>query len=706
MSVYCLPIIYALSCTSLFAQTTNRLAPGAPGADAHWPSAAKNGFGTSNTLSSKVWFTLTNGVMTEVFYPTLDVPNTQTLELIVCREGQCATENEELLHELHVPNRHSLSFRQINSTRNGTLLITKTYTTDPDRSTVLIDVEISSPSHAAYQLYVYYDPSLNNSGMHDTAWNTREALLAVDQNISSALMTTSGFEEVSNGYLGTSDGVTQLKERGRLSELYARAENGNVVQVARLRSAKRFTIALGFGNTVAEALGNARSSLKKGFGKAQEEYDEGWEEYVSGLRRVKGRYRAQYNMAAMVLKGLEDKTHRGAMIASPSNPWGAGSNANETNTTGYHAVWPRDLYHVATAFIAMGDRATAERTLDFLFQAQQKADGSFPQNTRVDGNPIGNGLQMDQVALPIVLAFQLERMNQETWLKHIKPAADFIMNRGPATEQERWEEESGYSPATIAAEIAALACAAEIADRNNDDRAAMSYRDRADLWAREVERWTVTSTGPHARSSYYIRISDNENPNNGARLEINSGGGTYDEREIVDAGFLELVRLGIKRPNDLQITRSLDVIDRVIRVQTPNGPAWYRYNHDGYGEQGQGGPYDGESGKGRLWPLLTGERAQYDLAVGNRKAAKKKLKALMEFANEGRMIPEQVWDQPSSPRLELIFGEGTRSATPLAWSMAQFIRLAINLNDRRNLETPAATQSRYLPHTPFRHKRK
>jgi glucoamylase len=705
MRFYSLPIICVLSCTPLFAQTTNPLAPGAPGADAHWPGAAKNGFGTSNTLSSKVWFTLTNGVMTEVFYPTLDVPNIQTLELIVCREGQCASENEELLHELRVLNRHSLSFQQINSTRNGTLLITKTYTTDPDRSTVLIDVEISSPSHAAYQFYVYYDPSLNNSGMHDTAWNTREALLAVDQNISSALMTTSGFEEVSNGYLGTSDGVTQLKEQGRLKELYARAENGNVVQVARLRSAKRFTIALGFGSTVTEALGNVRASLKKGFSRAREEYDEEWEDYVSSLRPVKGRYRAQYNMAAMVLKGLEDKTHRGAMIASPSNPWGAGPNANEANTTGYHTVWPRDLYHVATAFIAMGDRATAERALDFLFKSQQNADGSFPQNTRVDGRPIGNGLQMDQVALPIVLAFQLGSTNQDTWLKHIKPAAGFIMNRGPATEQERWEEESGYSPSTIAAEIAALACAAEIAEKNNDNRAAQSYRDRADLWAREIERWTITSSGPHARHGYFIRTSDNENPDDGARLEINSGGGTYDEREIVDAGFLELVRLGIKSPNDLQITRSLAVIDRVVRVQTPHGPAWYRYNHDSYGEQEQGGPYDGKSGKGRLWPLLTGERAEYDLALGNKKAAKKKLKALMGFANEGRMIPEQVWDQANSPRPELTLGEGTGSATPLAWSMAQFIRLAINHKDKQNLDTPSATKLRYLQYSPTRHKR-
>src|SRR5258706_4070695 len=161
---------------------------------------------------------------------------------------------------------------------------------------------------------------------------------------------------------------------------------------------------------------------------------------------VEAKYRRQFIMAAMVLRALEDKTWRGAIIASPSIPWGGGPNANEPTISGYHAVWSRDLYEVATAFHAMGDTAAANRALDYLFNVQQKKDGSFPQNSWVDGRPIGGGLQLDQVAFPLVLAYQLGRTDRSTWRRHIKPAADFILRKGPATEQDRWEEKPGYSP--------------------------------------------------------------------------------------------------------------------------------------------------------------------------------------------------------------------------------------------------------------------
>jgi glucoamylase len=688
-------LLVTVGCPALLGQTTNRVAPGAPGNDAHWPSASKNGFGTANTTKSKIWFTLTGGVMTEVFYPTLDIPNTQTLEFIICRDERCATESEELTSSLEILDSRSLSFQQVNRSRNDELRITKTYTTDPERATVLIDVNFASSGSAAYKLYVYFDPSLNNSGLHDTAWTSNNALMASDGNVSSALVSSTGFEELTSGYLGTSDGLAHLKQHGRLAERYQRAEKGNVVQLASVGNAERFTIALAFGESPDEALTNAQTSLSKGFDKSQREYDLGWQSYIATLRRVEPRYRKQYNMAAMVLKGLEDKTHLGAMIASPSNPWGAGPNANEPTTTGYHAVWSRDLYHVATAFLAMGDEASAARALNYLFRTQQKPDGSFPQNSRVDGRPIGGAVQMDQVAFPIVLALQLGRTDPEAWRKHVKPAAEYLLSRGPATDQERWEEEAGYSPSTIAAQIAGLVCAAEIAMLNENREAATRYLSKADEWSRNLERWTATTNGPLATGSYYLRINRNEDPNDDEKVEINSGGGTHDEREIVDAGFLELVRLGVRRANDPLISRSVSIIDRLIKVETPHGPAWYRYNHDAYGEREDGNAYDGRSGRGRPWPLLTGERGQFELAQGKNRRAQRRLHSLMGFANEGRMIPEQIWDRKEEPKPDLRLGEGTGSATPLAWSMAQFIRLAVSLKEGRNVETPMPVSRRY-----------
>jgi glucoamylase len=637
----------------------------AQGADAHWPTAAKNGFGTSTSPASKVWFTLANGVMTEVFYPTLDVPNVQTLQLQVNIGGKLETELDDTLHRVE-PSPSSLTFRQINSAKSGQYTITKTYITDPRANTVLIHLDFNS--RTAAKLSVYYDPSLNNSGMHDSAWSEADALLAVDGNKASALIPSCGFAQVT----------------GRAK--------GNVVQVGELKQ-KKCTLALGFGESPEQAARAAHFSLARGFDVTRREYEAGWREYVSRLPRI-AKHQQQFNMAAMVLKGLEDKTFRGASIASPSAPWGGGPNANEPTISGYHAVWARDLYHVATAFAAIGDRPAANRLLDYVFRVQQKSDGSFPQNSWIDGRRIGGGLQMDEVALPLVLAYQLKRNDRQLWLKHIKPAADFIVRRGPRTDQDRWEEKPGYSPATIAAEVAGLVCAAEIARMNRDNSAAKNYLDTADNWAQTVEKWTVTKGGD--ASGYYLRITENEDPNDGAKLAINSSSLVVDERRILDAGFLELVRLGVKDPHDRLIVESLKLIDQLIKVETPVGDAWYRYNHDAYGETRSGSNYDGRNGVGRLWTLLTGERGEYEIAAGNIDSARKRLATMAGFANAGLMIPEQVWDRNESPVPDLRFGHGTGSATPLAWSMAQFIRLAMSIEQQRNVETPQVVWERYV----------
>jgi glucoamylase len=645
--------------------------------DAHWATAAKNGFGTSNTLASKVWFTLADGVMTEVFYPTLDMPNVQTLQFQVVMGAKIENEVDDTVHRLELPNPASLTFRQINRAKSGAYTITKTYITDPQRNTVLIDVDFNSQTDA--KLYVNYDPSLNNSGLHDRAWAELTALMAVDGDIASALVPSCGFiyETIPRPVTIETENPTRA--------------DGNAIQRGALKK-NRCTIALAFGKTATHALRTARASLARGFEATRAEYEAGWRSYVSQLPRI-AKHQQQFNMAAMVLKGLEDKTFRGGVIASPSSPWGGGPNANEPITTGYHAVWSRDLYHVATAFDAMGDRVTANRLLDYLFGVQQKLDGSFPQNSFVDGRPIGNGVQMDQVALPLVLAYQLDRKDRQSWLSHIKPSADFIVRNGPRTDQDRWEEKPGYSPSSLAAQIAGLVCAAEIARANRDDASAKRYLDIADNWAQNVEKWTVTK--PDGGSGYYLRITANNDPNDGAKMEINSSTRVVDERKILDAGFLELVRLGIKAPRDPSIVESVKLIDQLIKVKTPVGDAWYRYNHDAYGETPDGGKYDGRNGVGRLWTLLTGERGEYELATGDIASARKRLDTLAGFANDGLMIPEQVWDREESPSPSLRFGAGTGSATPLAWSMAQFIRLAMSIERGRNVETPRVVWERY-----------
>jgi glucoamylase len=682
-------------CSSAFAQN---------GKDAQWESAGKQGVGTAMSLRSKVWFTLQGGSLTEVFYPTADSANVQLLQFAVVnpRTKKVETEPDEALHRVRTLNTESLSFMQVNTAKNGAWEIRKTYVTDPERNSLLIDVEFL-PKAAGLDLYVVYDPSLKNSGMKDTAWAIDGILLSNEADVFSALKVTGDFSEVSNSSVGVNDGLDQLRASGKMTGTSSRAKNGNVIQVAKIKNPRKFTLVLSFGKTEREAADAANLSLTKSFRTIQNEYQKGWREYARKLPRVGAKYQPQFNYAAMVLRASEDKTYRGGNVASLSKPWITGTVANDAHVGGYHLVWSRDLYHVATAYIAIGDLASANRALDYLFTKQQKADGSYPQISWLDGRTLGDWIQMDEVSYPLILAYQLKRFDSATFTKHIKPTADYIVKTGPKTQQERWEEKPGYSPSTIAAEIAGLVCAAEIAQKNGDQQSANKWLATADDWAENVEKLTATTTGKYGDGNYYLRITQNGKPDAGEKIELNNNAGTADEREIIDAGFLELVRLGIKSPDDKLILKSLNVVDQILRVTTPNGDGFYRYNRDGYGEMYDGRPWNWDlkyTGKGHLWALLSGERGQYEIAeCGELKMrsaclakARKRLDAMSAFANEGMMIPEQVWDKPNSV---FQFGEGAGSATPLAWSMAQFIRLAINLKSGKNVDMPDVVARRY-----------
>jgi glucoamylase len=679
-------------------QPPTAAAPGAPGAKATWTNGNKHGVGTASSLASKVWFTLGGGVVTEIYYPAVDRANLRLLELIVTGpDGFFERESTDTAHRVEVVQPDALVFRQINTSRSNRYRITRTVFTDPARQTVLLQIRFEPLTAGVLSLWVYADPAINNSGLKDTGTASAEMLAAQEGDVALAVVASQPFGEATAGFFGASDGVNDLRRDGRLGRTFARASSGNVALLARVadtESSVDLTLAIGFGGDPAAAAREARGSLERPAGEVMGAYIAEWQAYVRQLQRVPAPYDRQFQMAAMMLRAHEDKTRRGAMIASLTIPWGHETDASEGNVGGYHLVWSRDLYQVALAFDAMGDRDAALRALDYIFTVQQRPDGSVPQNSWLDGRPYWTSLQLDEVAYPILLAEQLGRTDAETWQRHVKPAADFLVAKGPATPQERWEEESGYSPSTIAAEIAGLVAAAAIAERNGDAASAARFRRTADDWEARLDRWTVTRSGPHAREPYFLRLTQRGQPDAGDRIELNNGSGAFDERTIVDAGFLELVRLGIRPPDSPLITTSLAAVDRVIGVRTPNGPAWYRYNHDGYGEKPDGRGYDG-TGVGRLWPLLTGERGEYELAAG--RDARPYLDALLAFANEGLMLPEQVWDREDSPpQTGLVFGEGTGSATPLAWTNAGFIRLALGSQQRRVVGTPEVVRRHFL----------
>ena len=479
------------------------------------------------------------------------------------------------------------------------------------------------------------------------------------------------------------------------------------------RGGRRLTLAIGFGADRWSAERSAARSLDRGFWSIAPDYARGWWRYLSSLKAppasVRGdrERRRLYEQSLMVLEASEDKRNPGASIASPSMPWVWGTLGLEQDNEDpvrreqsgpYHLVWPRDFYHVATAQKAAGDDAAADRLMDYLWQVQ-KPDGSFWQNTKVDGTEWWTGLQLDQVALPVVLAWWLERRGAEDWV-HVREAADFIVANGPTTEQERWENQSGWSPNTIATAIAGLVCAGDIARANGDPVRADRYEALADKWQRSVEAWTATRNGPYSPKPYYLRVSKDGNPNDGSTYDIGDNfPRDVDEREVVDQSFLGLVLFGVKAHDDATIRNSLAVGDSILEEDTPHGPAVLpvhvrRLRRDR--DRRDVGPLRDQGAPDARPAVAAADRRARRVRADRRAQRDPHLATIASTANDGLMLPEQVWDgRPPTGEPGAELGEGTRSATPLAWTHAQYVRLAWSIDAGEPVERPSIVTCRY-----------
>jgi glucoamylase len=702
--------------------TANAPQPAGPhrGHSAPYFGSDKAGFGTSTTTRSKVWYTLQPGGGTgEIYYPTLDTPAARALRYVVVGPNSKAVRVDDVgRHTTALAKSDSLRYRQRDTGPNKAWRLTTDYVTDPERSALDVHVHFASLDHNAYRLYVLYEPTLSNTPSNDSGSTHAQTLVAQDGKAASALRSSPAFTATSNGYRGVDDGWTDLRADGRMDIHRASTSSGNLVQTGQtsltgLGRHRYAAIIVGYGATGQRARAAAAHSKHHGFGSDAQRFDAGWSKYLSGLKRPPASLRTakerhEYTVSEMVLAASEDKTNRGAFVASPTMPWAWGS---QRPSGPYHLVWSRDLYEIATALIADGDTGAARRALNFLFDRQQKKDGSFPQNSTVTGKPFWTGLQMDEVADPILLAYELHRVGKHAY-RHVKAAADFLVsftqdgNKAPWTPQDRWENQDGYSPATIASEIAGLVCAASIAEHNGHASVARRYLATADDWRARLKSWTVTTNGPYSKHGYFLRLTKNGKPNTGMTYSIgDSGPSKADQRTVVDPSFLELVRLGVLPAHDRDIRNTIKVVDRKLSYKTARGRFWHRASFDGYGETDKGKPWvlgskpDSFVTHGRGWPLLNGERGEYDLAAGKLHAAQRQLAAIAHTANSGGLLPEQVWDKhaPGGSR-GFVPGTPTLSATPLAWTHAQFIRLAQDLQVRSITEQPKVVAHRYLSH--------
>jgi glucoamylase len=678
--------------------------PSVLGAKSTWTEANKTGFGTARSRGSNVWFTLQGGRVSEVFYPDLSTPSVRTLELVVVGDG--FVDRPTAAAAVTRPDPRSLRFRQSGNRHPDRYRLTQEVVTDPAHDTLVVRARLVSLDGGSYRLYALYDPALGNDGMDDLARSNPHSLVATDGNVTTALVSKPALRSTTSGLAGTATDPRRDLDGG-----HASAGPGNVVQAALLPD--RVTLSLGFGRSATGALSQARRSLRTSFARTRTAYDRGWHRYLAGLKEVPASadaVRDQYLASALVLAAAEDKVHRGAFIASPSAPWVWGDEVKDLSSPSgaYHLVWSRDAYQFGTALWAMGDRAAARRMVDWLFGTQQKKDGSFPQNSDVSGKPVWSELQLDEVALPIVLAHLVGKRDAATW-RGVRKAARFLVSfrdedtgrRAPYSPQERWENQSGYSPNSIAAQIAGLVAAADLARTKGHPGLARQWLAVADRWQARVKRWTVTRNGPLSDGPYFLRLTKDGRPNHGTTYEMGDGGPKkIDQRRVVDPSFLDLVRLGILSPDDPAVRNSLAVVDTRLKVDTPLGPFWHRFTRDGYGETRSGGQWvttDPGAHKtlGRGWPILTGERGEYAVAAGE--DAAQYLATMAVASGPSDMLAEQVWDERSpSGRACCPAGEGTRSATPLVWSHAQLVRLAWSIQSGRPIDQPAVVADRYV----------
>ena len=711
-------------------------APNGPGASSIWAPSTNTIVGTAATTgtTSDVWFTGYNGIISEVYYPTDDTANTTDLQFLIGDSGHTWVDEEKVDTTANTVlyNAHSLAWTTTNTAKNGKYRITKTIYTDPNRNSLIQQVTFTALSGTLsnYLLYVLYNPTMHNAGNNNSSstqvYNGMTMLLTTDSsgNYASALAASIPYQSgmTSSGFVGVNDGWTDLKGTSNcgsstcpdytMNYTYTAANNGNTAQTGLLdlsdggkintstATSETFDLVLSFGQgsgssaSMTSAEQTLAGTLGDNFSTMLSTYVSQWNSFDSSLKSppavgstqaIQQARQQEYYLAANVLKASQDK-QTGAMVAGLGTPWG---DTNGDGDGGYHLVWERDMYEFSSALIVAGDTADPTRAVEWAFTTQQESDGHFPQNSWVNGTPYWNGIQMDEQAFPIILAWKLG-LTDSTTFSHVKSAANYIVNHGPSTGQDRWEENSGYSPSTIAAEIAGLVCAAALAQDNGDTADAATWDNTADSWQAQVQNWTFTTTGSLGNGDYFIRIAPNGNPNDGSSITIANGGGTWPETSIVDAGFLELVRLGVFPANSPYITLSLPVIDSTIE-QTINGNQyWYRYNHDGYGETSTGANYTG-AGVGRLWPLLSGERGIYTIAAGGSGDAA--LTAMMAAANSTGMIPEQIWDDAAPAGYTP--GTPTKSMAPLNWAMGEFITLLVSAATGTVADQPSIVAQRY-----------
>ena len=664
---------------------------GAPGIPPTWSSSDKDYVSTA-LGGSRLWVTVGHGIINEVYWPSTGQPqirdfgfylvgSTRWVDLKRVRNYRLATPGPYLpvLTITHAGEDYELSLEVL---------------PDPQRDVLLVRYTIAGP----YRLVVIVAPHMGSTGRHNSAWSDNGYGYARHSDFCMCLAANAPLLKLSCGYVGASDGWQDLDRHGRLTYGFSIAENGTVALSAEAAGANGI-LALGFAGSPSGAFTRARTALEAPFDVLREEFLQDWNEWGARLRlpRPDDTLGDAGLLSAAVLKIHEDRAYPGAVVASLSVPWGNSTD----NLGGYHLVWPRDATLTAFALLAANQLFDARHMLAHL-TASQRRDGRWPQNYFPNGEPFWVGVQVDEAAFPILLAAKRREMGElelPGTRNMVRAAVGFIARTGPSSPQDRWEENPGVSPFTLAAAISALVAATPWL--TDDERNyALSL---ADDWNERLEFWCYVCRTDLARqlgvAGYYVRIGTADRPGLlSGRVQLrNRAGEEIQASALVSLDFSYLVRLGLRSAHDPRIQDTIKVVDHVLKVDTPSGPVYHRYNEDGYGEYPDGRPFDG-NGVGRAWPLLVGERGHLAMQSGEDPISY--LRTMWRCASIGGLLPEQVWDSAPIAALELEPGRPSGSAMPLLWAHAEFLKLLIAREHRRPIELLQSVEQRYRSSEP------
>lgn len=666
-------------------------APGAPGIAPTWTSSAKD-MVTTALGPSRLWATFGFGIVNEVYWPSTGQPQIRDLGFIVKTKTGWSEVKRVQNYTLSTPKPHIPLLSVVHTGEDYRLELE--FLPAPLRDVLLVRYRLEGED---VKLYTLLSPHLGADGRDNNAYAAAD-LTATKPDMALCLEADAGFSRTSAGFVGTSDGWQDFSQNGDMAWQYAAAEGGNVALTGELAE-ENGVLALGFADTVVGARTLARSALAEDYLGMRGDFIDAWEAWADTLEipHSNPEFKREAELSALVMKVHEDRAFAGSIVASLSVPWGNSRN----DLGGYHLVWSRDAVETALALVAVGQIDDACRTLAYLI-ATQAEDGGWSQNWFPDGRRYWTGQQLDEVSFPIILAAKLRGLGAlpaaPSVEAMVRKAVAYIVKNGPMSAQDRWEENPGVNPFTLAMAVTALLAATDFLDPHERDYVA----SLADCWNERIEDWTYVAGGAladeHGIEGYYVRINPPDGQGLRGQVQVrNRADGPVDADTLVGLEYLYLVRTGLRRADDKKIQDTLKVTERLLRVETPSGPSYHRYNGDGYGEHADGSPFDG-TGIGRLWPLLTGERGHFALCAGD--DPHPYLHAMTRMTGPGGLLPEQIWDADPIPERLLEPGRPSGSAMPLVWAHAEFVKLLVASETGRPVERLEAVERRYGGKTP------